>query len=88
MCPTEARVHSFVLFLAMLLLPDCKHPKVVRHSLMRIARDFSASGHDLQSLLYNFLDELLFVFHTEMLVCRHVAVTHLDRDNWSIQAHG
>lgn len=31
-----------------------------------------AEGHDLQSLLYAFLDELLFVFSTDLLVFKEV----------------
>ncbi len=45
-------------------------------------------GHDEQSLLYNFLDELLFVFGTEMLVCREITMVKLDRVLWRIQAIG
>ena len=45
-------------------------------------------GHDEQSLLYNFLDELLFVFGTEMLVCREINVVKLDRLLWRIHAIG
>lgn len=48
----------------------------------------SVSGHDLHSLLYNFLDELLFQFSTELLICKEVRVTHLDRDTFTITAVG
>lgn len=43
-------------------------------------------GHDLQSLLFAFLDELLFVFHTESMVVRQLRVGRLDRDNWALTA--
>ena len=45
-------------------------------------------GQDKQSLLFNFLDELLFVFSTELLVCKSVKVTGLDRQAWTINAEG
>lgn len=51
-----------------------------------LSRTFEAEGHDLESLLFNFLDELLFVFHTEFFVARRLAVTEIDRENWTIRA--
>ena len=38
-----------------------------------------ASGHDALSLLYNFLNECLFLFSGEGIVCRHVHVPSLSR---------
>jgi hypothetical protein len=49
---------------------------------------FEAAAHDLPSLLFAFLDELLFTFATELLVCCDVAVDPIDRDNWRVQATG
>jgi len=37
-------------------------------------RTFTAQGHDMESLLYNFLDELLFCFHTELFVACELKV--------------
>ena len=37
-------------------------------------RSFTAEGHDLRSLLYNFMDECLYVFCTELFVCKQVEV--------------
>ncbi|GBF96833.1 archease [Raphidocelis subcapitata] len=51
-------------------------------------RTYEASGHDLHSLLYAFLDELLFSFSTELVVCREVEVTELDRGAWTVRAVG
>ncbi|CAL5223857.1 g6444 [Coccomyxa viridis] len=52
------------------------------------SREIEAEGHDEESLLFAFLDELLFIFHTEFLVCKRITVTELDRSSWSLKAHG
>ena len=51
-------------------------------------REVAAEGHDLQSLLYNFLDEWLFQFNSELFVCRRVKVTSFDRQQWRITSVG
>jgi SHS2 domain-containing protein len=45
-----------------------------------VYRKFSCSAHDLKSLLFAFLDELLFVFHTESLVCTKIQISEF-REN-------
>lgn len=52
------------------------------------SREFEAEGHDLLSLVFAFLDELLFVFFTESFVCKHLKVVELDREAWRIRAIG
>lgn len=49
---------------------------------------YEAEGHDMQSLLFNFLDELLFAFSTEFFVCKQLRVTSLDREAFRIRAEG
>ncbi|KAL3139180.1 hypothetical protein ABBQ32_005958 [Trebouxia sp. C0010 RCD-2024] len=51
-------------------------------------RTFEAEGHDMQSLVFNFLDELLFIFSTEFFTCKQLTITELDRDNWKVRAEG
>jgi SHS2 domain-containing protein len=51
-------------------------------------RTYEAEGHDLQSLLFQFLDELLFTFSTEFFVCKELRITTFDKDNWRIVAEG
>jgi len=42
------------------------------------------AAHDMQSLLFAFLDELLFVFSTEMFVVRELRLGPIDRANWAL----
>ena len=42
----------------------------------------------MQSLLYAFLDELLFVFSTEMFVVRELELCVIDREGWELRATG
>ena len=42
----------------------------------------------MQSLLFGFLDELLFVFSTEYFVVRELQIGEIDRANWSVKVTG
>lgn len=53
-----------------------------------IDRTFAAEGHDMQSLVFNFLDELLFIFSTEFFTCKELTVTELDCQNFKVKAQG
>ena len=48
-----------------------------------------SSGHDLLSLLYNLMNEFLFVFGSEdYLVCKEVSITEFDTQHFRIKARG
>merc|ERR1711991_1247083 len=47
---------------------------------------FPSLGHDMQSLLYDFLDELLYVFSSKYVICFNVEVTELDKKQFRIKA--
>ena len=49
---------------------------------------FEVEAHDAHSLLFAFLDELLFRFHTSMTVCRSIQVGPIDRTNWRVKCVG
>lgn len=50
---------------------------------------FSASGHDLDTLLFSFLDELLFAFSTEGFAARELSILGgIDREKFSLEAVG
>uniref|UniRef100_A0A6B2LQ63 Archease domain-containing protein n=1 Tax=Arcella intermedia TaxID=1963864 RepID=A0A6B2LQ63_9EUKA len=44
----------------------------------------SVKGEDLESLLYEFLEDLLVVFSTEFLIFKKVTITRLDQKNFTI----
>ncbi|XP_047737088.1 protein archease-like, partial [Hyalella azteca] len=50
--------------------------------------EISVEGHDMESLLYQFLDECLFVFSTEpsFLVAKRVEITSFDKTEFKISA--
>lgn len=50
--------------------------------------EVEVEGHDLQSLLYAFMDELLFQFNGDYFVCKRVVIEVFDRENWKIRAKG
>ncbi|GAB4819211.1 hypothetical protein N2152v2_006257 [Parachlorella kessleri] len=51
-------------------------------------KTYEADGHDLQSLLFQFLDELLFTFSTEFFVCKELHITTFDLEGFRIVAEG
>lgn len=55
---------------------------------LRSYRVIEAEGHDLQSLVFNFLDELLFIFSTEFFTCKELTVIDIDKTKWRVRASG
>jgi SHS2 domain-containing protein len=49
---------------------------------------FECDGHDLDSLLFNFLDALLFTFSTDLFVCREIHIEEFDAARFRIRARG
>lgn len=50
--------------------------------------EIEAEGHDLASLLYSFMDELLFQFNGDYFVCKRVEIVQFDRESFKIKAKG
>jgi len=55
-----------------------------------VGHSFEVEAHDAHSLLFAFLDELLFNFHTTMTVCNAVQVLPIERGNgtWRVRGTG
>lgn len=54
----------------------------------RDVKRFSMYGDDMDSLMFHWLDELLFTFSTEFFVPRKLRILEFDTKNWKIQAEG
>lgn len=48
----------------------------------------TANGHDLESLLFSFLDEFLAVFTTEDYICTDIHIDEFNKDTFTILAKG
>merc|ERR1712014_57626 len=55
---------------------------------MQTSYDVEAKGHDMLDLLYHLLDEFLFRFGTDFIVCRHVVILELDEAGFCVRARG
>jgi len=56
---------------------------------MTDVQHIEAEGHDMESLLYQFLDEFLFLFSAEpFFIARKVVILDFDVDNFKIRARG
>eukprot|EP00923_Selenidium_pygospionis_P040430 GHVN01069831.1.p1 GENE.GHVN01069831.1~~GHVN01069831.1.p1 ORF type:complete len:126 (+),score=16.00 GHVN01069831.1:465-842(+) len=51
-------------------------------------KTIEATGHDINDLLFHFLDELLFLYGSEYFICNVVEITHLEVESFSITATG
>mmetsp|Transcript_51309 Transcript_51309/g.109063 ORF Transcript_51309/g.109063 Transcript_51309/m.109063 type:complete len:472 (-) Transcript_51309:221-1636(-) len=50
--------------------------------------EVEAKGHDILDMLYHLLDEFLFHFGTQFIMCRHVEVLDFDEATFTIKARG
>lgn len=49
-----------------------------------VASNIVAEGHDLQSMIFNFLDEWLFVFHSTYFIAKDIKIANIDREKFKI----
>lgn len=58
------------------------------HDMCEYTLEVRASGHDIESLLFNFLDECLYLFHSDSFVIRsiEIAANDLDTTSYSLSA--
>jgi len=76
----EALAQVCVAFFSYLTDPD-------KVEMTRMA-EVEAKGHDILDMVYHLLDEFLFVYGSEYLICRRVEILELDEDNYRIRARG
>jgi len=55
---------------------------------LRTSFEVEATGHDILDLLYHLLDEFLFNFGTEFVMCRRVEILELDEPGLRVRARG
>eukprot|EP00823_Brevimastigomonas_motovehiculus_P000756 TRINITY_DN10973_c0_g1_i1.p1 TRINITY_DN10973_c0_g1~~TRINITY_DN10973_c0_g1_i1.p1 ORF type:complete len:246 (+),score=103.29 TRINITY_DN10973_c0_g1_i1:71-808(+) len=50
--------------------------------------EIEASGHDMESLLYSFMDEFLYHFNAEYIICKDLEIISFDPINFKVKAKG
>jgi len=55
---------------------------------MTTSVEVEATGHDILDLLYHLLDEFLFSFGTEFIMCRRVEILEMDEVGLKVRARG
>jgi SHS2 domain-containing protein len=50
----------------------------------QVGLNVKVEGHDLESLVFNFLDEWLFIFHSSYFIVKKINITILDLDKFTI----
>lgn len=55
---------------------------------VKTMRQYVIKGHDMESMMYHWLDELLFGFSTELFVPKKIEISKFDREGWNIEATG
>ncbi len=53
-----------------------------------LIRNSLPKGHDNESLLFSIMDEFLFVFSTDYVICKEVEIVEWDKENNKIKAIG
>ena len=62
--------------------------KLMEKKSVPIEKSFVMKGNDMESLMFHWLDELLFQFSTEFFVPVKLDITELDLNTWTIKANG
>jgi len=55
---------------------------------LKTSFEVESSGRDILDMLYHLLDEFLYKFGTEFIVCRRVEILELDEDVFRVRARG
>ncbi|KAF2074438.1 hypothetical protein CYY_004256 [Polysphondylium violaceum] len=51
-----------------------------------VTHEIKVSGHDMDSLLFAYMDECLFIFNTEFSIFKEIEILSIDRESFTIEA--